>query len=209
MPVADPGRVDQADAPRRVLIVALEIGGVLAIGLPLVALTLPFLPPYGMPGVLLVVLTILGLSLWRSAKNLEGHARAGAELVVHVLAKESASGDTATFQVVQGLLPGLGTMVSIQVDPGSEADGKTLGDLNLRGRTGATVVALLRGSRRLVYPPASEHLLAGDHVALSGSHEAIDGAGALFRAGPPPEAGPAPPRSSRAPGPPDRGRDRG
>ena len=174
--------VDQGYAPRRALIATLRIGMVIAVGVPMTLLTLPFVPPFGVLGVIAAYLLILGVGFWRTAADLDKHSRAGAELVVHVLAKQAHSGETGTFEVVQQLLPGMGTIVPLEVQAGSEAAGATLGDLNLRGRTGATVVALSRNGQRQPLPTAATRLEAGDMVAVTGSGSAIGTAAALLRA---------------------------
>jgi monovalent cation:H+ antiporter-2, CPA2 family len=174
--------VDQGLAPRRTLVVTLQIGMVVALAMPIALLTLPFVPPFGVLGVIVVYLLVLGVGFWRTATDLDKHTRAGAELVVHVLAKQGHSGDTGTFEVVRGMLPGLGTIVPLEVARGSEAAGKTLGELNLRGRTGATVVALSRDGERTPLPTATTGLRAGDMLALTGSGSAIGLAAALLRA---------------------------
>ena len=174
--------VDQGLAPRQTLSVTLQIGLVIAVGVPLTLLTLPFVPPYGVLGVIAAYLIVLGVAFWRTATDLEKHSRAGAELVVHALGKQSHTGDTSTFEVVRGMLPGLGTIVPVEVMAGSEAAGKTLGQLNLRGRTGATVVALSRGEQRDPAPTAATRVEAGDLLALTGSGRAIGLAAALLLA---------------------------
>jgi CPA2 family monovalent cation:H+ antiporter-2 len=123
---------------------------------------------------------VLATAFWRTAAELDRHTRAGAELVVHVLGKQARSGDTGMFEVVRGMLPGLGTIVPVEVAAGSEAAGKTLGELNLRGRTGAIVVALSRGEQRDPAPNAATRVEAGDLVALTGSGTAIGLAAALL-----------------------------
>jgi CPA2 family monovalent cation:H+ antiporter-2 len=182
VPPVAPGKVDQGLAPRRLFVISTQIALVLAIGIPLVAVTLPFLPPFGAPGVVLALLLLLGFSFWRTARDLESHARAGAELVVHVLAKQAAAGDTGQFEVVRGMLPGLGDLAPLRVEPGSEVVGKTLGELNVRGRTGATVVAIARDGEGRAFPKASERLRAGDLIAVTGTHQAITEAEALVHA---------------------------
>jgi CPA2 family monovalent cation:H+ antiporter-2 len=174
--------VDQGHAPRRSLASTLQIGMVIAIGVPVILLTLPFVPPFGVLGVVAAYLLVLLVGFWRTATDLDKHTRAGAELVVHALAKQAHSGDTGTFEVVRELLPGMGTIVPLDVQAGSEAAGATLGDLNLRGRTGATVVALTRNGKREPLPTAATRLLPGDMVAHSGSGNAIGLAAALLRA---------------------------
>jgi CPA2 family monovalent cation:H+ antiporter-2 len=169
-------------APRRLLALTLQIAAVLLVGVPLVAMTQPFLPPFGAVVVLLGVLALLGTGFYRSARELQGHLQAGAELVASVLAKQSTAPQSGV-DMARRLLPGIGDFTAAKVGAGSEADGQTLASLNLRGRTGATVLALLRGDQRIPFPEAGERLDAGDLVALTGSHEAISAATVLLASG--------------------------
>jgi CPA2 family monovalent cation:H+ antiporter-2 len=182
VPSVAPGSVDQGRAPRRALVLALEVALAVATGLPLVAVSGPFLPPFGAPVLAIALALILLVAFWRTARDLDGHVRAGAELVVHVLARQGRTADAESFGVVRELLPGLGMVVPLRVQQGSQAAGRTLGELNLRGQTGATVVALSRGEDRRVFPEASERLATGDLIAVTGSQEAIDRVAVLMRA---------------------------
>ena len=179
VPVPPPGKVDNGRAPRRTLAGALQIGIVLVIGGPLVVVTQPFMPGLAGLALLAVVVALLGIAFWRSANDLLGHLRAGAELVVATLAKQSRA-EHLHFDVVRRMLPGLGDLEPVRVAAGSECAGQTLGEVNLRGRTGATVVALLRGDQRVVFPEAGERLSGGDLVALTGSHDAIRSAAEIL-----------------------------
>ncbi|MFN0178987.1 MAG: cation:proton antiporter [Gemmatimonadales bacterium] len=181
IPPVAAGKVDQGRAPRRVLLVTLEIAVTVAVGIPLVVVTLPFLPPYGAPGVIVAVLLLLGLAFWRTARDLDSHTRAGAELVAHVLGRRGAK-DPDGLAEVQGMLPGLGEFLPLTVEEASPVAGRTLGELNLRGQTGATVVAVVRGDQRVAYPDADLKLEAGDLVAVTGTHQAIVQAEALLLA---------------------------
>jgi CPA2 family monovalent cation:H+ antiporter-2 len=182
VPPVAPGMVDQGLAPRQLFVITVEIAVVIAVGIPLVVVTLPFLPPLGAPGVVAALLLLLGVSFWRTARNLDSHARAGAELVVHVLGKQATQGDTGQFAVVRGMLPGMGDLAPFVVEAGSRLDGTTLGELDVRGRTGATVVAMVRGRERFPFPKASTRVEAGDLIAVTGTHDAVSQAEALARA---------------------------
>ena len=169
-------RVDAAAAPRRTLVVTLQLAGVLLVGMPLLALTQPFLPP--LPGVLLflLVLAVLWLGFWRSATNLQGHVRAGAQVVLDALAAQArpaSSRPGRSFTDVYQLLPGLGHLAAVRLEAESPAVGKTLAQLKLRGRTGATVLAVTRSAGGVIVPTAKERLQTGDVLALAGTHEAI------------------------------------
>jgi len=178
LPPPGRGKVDNAFAPRRLMGLTMQIAVVLLVGAPLVAITQPFLPPFGGILVLAGVLALLGIGFYRSASELQGHLKAGAEVVVAALAKQSAA--DSSVDLARRLLPGLGDFTAAQVGEGSEADDRTLTELNLRGRTGATILGLLRGDRRIPFPDAGERLQAGDLVALTGSHDAIKAAQALL-----------------------------
>ena len=179
LPPPPKGKVDNALAPRRLLARTIQIVAVLLVGIPLVVVTLPLVPVFGGVLVLGGVLALLGVGFWRSARDLEGHFRAGAEVVVAALAKQSRS-DEPSVEVARQLLPGLGNFTALRVGEGAEADGRTLGELNLRGRTGATVVALLSDEERVVFPEAGVRLSGGNLVALTGSHNAIQAAAAIL-----------------------------
>jgi CPA2 family monovalent cation:H+ antiporter-2 len=179
-PAVERGKVDLGLAPRRTLLVTLEIFIVLLVGTPLVAVTQPFLPSYGGAAVLLVALVLFGAAFWQSARNLEGHVRATAGMVVHALARQSSGERPTALEEVRRLAPELGVLTPITVSAGSPAAGKTLAQLNVRGLTGATVVALCRGEDRIVFPKATETLQEGDRLALSGAEHAIEEATQLL-----------------------------
>lgn len=175
---------DTGGAPRRLLTVALEIVIVLAVGLPVVAVTQPFIPAWPTAIAMSLFLLILAVAFWRSAAELEGHVQAGAQVIVEALARQGADEDGDALHVVEDMLPGLGTLIPYRIGPGCPAVGKSLGELNIRGLTGASVVALVRDGERYVLPDARQGLLAGDVLALSGSHGAIASATRLLRGEP-------------------------
>ncbi|HYR98029.1 MAG TPA: cation:proton antiporter [Gemmatimonadales bacterium] len=180
LPTEKDRRVDFAAAPRRMLVVTFQLAGVLLVGLPLLALTQPFLPGPSGALVLALVMVMLGVAFWRSATNLQGHVRAGAEVVLEALAAQSRPRSTTTrtdtLEQVHQLLPGLGALAAVRLDPGSAVIGRTLAQVNLRGRTGATVLAITRADGGVLVPTAGERLRVGDVLAVAGTHEAIEAA---------------------------------
>jgi CPA2 family monovalent cation:H+ antiporter-2 len=179
------GKVDPADAPRRALVILVQLAVVLAVGIPMVAITQPFLPPHQGAFVLALLTLLLLVALWRNASNLQGHARAGAQIIASALAHQMASVDgtsdeTKLLEDVNAVLPGLGEPVAIRVVPQSIAVGKSLAQLNLRGATGATVLAIRRGTQQIPTPLGREVILAGDVVAVAGARDALAVARAIF-----------------------------
>jgi CPA2 family monovalent cation:H+ antiporter-2 len=168
--------VDLADAPRRALVVGLELAASMLALVPLLAVTAPFLPLYAGGGVLAVVMLGLGNLFWRRARNLHGHARAGAELVLELLDRQRRQDDDEPARsALPQLLPGLGPLAPIDIAPDSEAAGKTLAELNLRVRTGATVLAVKRADGSGVGMPAGhDRVDVGDVLTVSGTTEAVE-----------------------------------
>ena len=172
--------VDQGRAPRRTLTLALQVGALLGVGLLVVAVTQPFLPRLGAPLLIALVLLVLGVAFWRAAKDLLGHVSAGAEVAAHVLVTEHRRRESpeAALAQVEQLLPGIGSLSAVTVAQGSPAASRTLGELNLRGLTGATVVAICRGLEPLINPAGHERLEVGDVLAVTGTHDAVAAADA-------------------------------
>jgi CPA2 family monovalent cation:H+ antiporter-2 len=182
---AQKGKVDLADAPRRALVIVVQLAVVLAVGIPVVAITQPFLPPHQGAFVLTLLTLVLLVALWKNATNLQGHARAGAQIIASALANEmasteGASHETKLFEDVNAILPGLGEPVAIRVVPQSIAVGRSLAQLNLRGATGATVLAIKRGTQQIPTPLGREVIQSDDIVAVAGAHDAIAVARAIF-----------------------------
>jgi len=180
-----PGRLDMADAPRRALVATFEIAILLLVGVPLVVVTQPFMPAVSGMTLLAVGLALLAFTLWRSATNLQEHARAGAQAIVEVLARQARSGspDAAAqrdLDQMHRVLPGLGTPVPVRVPAGSGVVGRTLAELDLRGLTGATVLAIVRGDGGILVPTGHDTVLAGDLLAVAGTAEAVAAARTLL-----------------------------
>ena len=185
MPPAMIGRVDFAAAPRNALMVTLQIAIMLSIILPLLAITQPFVT--AAPGLLTlaVVALVLGVAFWRSAQSLHGHTRAGAEAIVAMLSEQMTT-DTQPDAVhtamakIDLVLPWLGAPVAIQLMPGSPAIDRSLASVDLRGRTGATVLAIVRTGEQVLVPRGRDMLRAGDVLAVAGSADAVAAARELI-----------------------------
>lgn len=192
------GRMDRAAAPRRALVVSFEIAIVFLVGLPVLAISQPFLPPFRGAVVLAVVLVLLGVLAWRSARNLQGHVSAGSEVLLaairHSLPPEQATQEHSVsgltmerpadpLMTATHLLPGMGTPRRFVMEAAHFASGKSLAELELRGRTGATVLAITRGETGIPAPSKAERLLPGDTLVLVGSRDALQAAVALLTTG--------------------------
>jgi CPA2 family monovalent cation:H+ antiporter-2 len=181
-PMAD-NSLDLAEAPRKALLVTLELTVFFVAGAPLVALTQPFLPP-GVPFAVVLVggLALLAIPFWKSTTNLQGHVRAGAQVILETLVRQSHSAQERSehTETLRQLLPGMGepTVVTIQGD--ADCVGRTLKELDIRGLTGATVLAIERRPDEVIFPTAHEPLREQDVLVLTGSHESVIAAKAIL-----------------------------
>jgi CPA2 family monovalent cation:H+ antiporter-2 len=179
IPAVAEGLVDLGLAPRRLLTVTFQLGIVFALGLPLLAVTQPFLPFGYSPFLLIAVLLALGLGFWKSAVNLQDHVHAGAQMVTDALSRHEKKSETF-YEQVNSFVPGLGTPTPVTLGSKSHAVGKTLLELNLRNRTGIGVIAIVRGKDRILMPPPREVLREGDTLILVGTHQGMEAAKKLL-----------------------------
>lgn len=185
LPATTSGRVDFAAAPRGALVVTLQIAIMLSIIVPLVAITQPFVT--AAPGVLILAIfaLMLGVAFWRSARSLHGHARAGAEAIVALLGRQMAidrqpAAVRKAMEHFDAMLPGLGAPEAVQVPSGSPVVDRSLASINLRGRTGATVLAIVRDGQEVLVPRGRDVVRTGDVLAVAGSAEAVAAARELI-----------------------------
>lgn len=181
LPGAGRRAVDFAAAPRRALVTMLQLGTLFMVGAPLIAITQPFLPRFPGFAVLLLLTIVLSVAFWKSALNLQGHAQAGAQVIVAALTPRIGTDDdpddlTRTMEHVAIMLPGLGEPVPVRIVANSPAADRSLAELNLRGMTGATVLAVTRNApdgSEVFVPSGRTVLRAGDVVALAGTNDAV------------------------------------
>jgi CPA2 family monovalent cation:H+ antiporter-2 len=173
LPAVAPGAVDLAAAARRALQLSLEALILGLVVLPVAAITQPLLPAWGTLAVVGALLATAGAALWRGTFDLDAHVRAGSQVVLEALARQSAAADGDTLHDVRRLLPGIGEPESLRVPDGSPIAGRSLAALDLRGSTGATVLAIARDGGGVALPGPDEVLRAGDVLAVAGTHEAI------------------------------------
>ncbi|MCE9545429.1 MAG: cation:proton antiporter [Planctomycetia bacterium] len=186
-PGGKPGAVDLAAAPRRLLVVTMQLAIVVFVGAPVLAITQPFLPPWEGAGVIFALLALLAYLFWRGATNFQGHTRAAAQAIAESLARQTSEGRQTNsldpLEKANDLLAGLGSPVSVLIGPNSPVIGKTLSEIRLRGTTGATVLAIQHAGSSVLVPSGQERLAAGDVLAVAGTSEAVEAAKSMLTGG--------------------------
>ena len=202
LPVLSSRRVDPAAAPRRALTAILHLAILLLAAVLVVVVTQPFLPALPVGVIVLVLAALMLVVVWVNARGLADHAQAGAEVIVMAIAQQLARSTggaqeiSQTMQRVGTLLPGLGEPVSFTLPGGARAAGRTLAELNLRGLSGATVLAITRpggDAAPRLSPRGRDRIEAGDVLALAGSGDAVQAAMVLLSQPGAPEDRPASP----------------
>ena len=190
LPQVDAGRLDLAEAPRTLMTITLQLGIVFVITLVVFAITQPLLPATFTALLLLAVVIGGGWMFRQRAANLQGHVRAGGEMILQALARQSEDtknpASNNTVRQLQESLPGLGKLHPVALDSSHISVGKTLSELNLHSLTGASVIAIIRQTEGIVVPSGSVMLKAGDTLALIGTEEAVQSAKEILISGEPP-----------------------
>lgn len=169
----DPGTGGTGRRGRHLLAGGLRVAVLLMVLLPVVAVLQPFAPR----GPLLAVgLAVFGgvvlLQLLRSRRldrDLDGGTEWLFRRVRDPWPEEGAQ---------EG--PPRGTLRALRIGPGCPSLGRRLADLDLTGRAGVSVVALMRTDGELVRRPLESELQEGDLLALTGAESALDEAEGLL-----------------------------
>ena len=62
----------------------------------------------------------------------------------------------------------------MQINNNNSHIGKTVGELNFRAITDATIIAIVRDGKTISNPTAKEKLAANDTLVITGTHKAVD-----------------------------------
>ncbi len=147
----------------------------LGTGVPMAAITRPFLGV--VPSLMLALLLLVAAWwVWRRLGEVDEELRSGGEDIVRWLRADARGPTPVSVPRIEGLR-------TVTLSAGSPAIGATLRDLDLRARTGASVVLLMRHHDRVVAPPPDEILRLDDVLGLVGEERAL--AVALAELGPP------------------------
>jgi CPA2 family monovalent cation:H+ antiporter-2 len=167
LPPAFPGQLDDNDTARRALTAGLQLAVLLAVALPALLVTEPFLPGFTALGLLLVLLVMAYSMIWRSTTELQGQVRAGAQVIVETIGNLGRR-ELPPVDEFAALLPSLGPVVRVAVPSGHGVVGATLAELGLYSVADLTVLSIVRGQRRYVLPHGNEIVCAGDELSIAG-----------------------------------------
>jgi len=181
---AESRRGSRSRSGRGILLAGLELALLAAVGLPLFALTQPFLALVPDAPILAAALGLAAVAAWFGARARDLRAHAGSEMLLEALSVTSSDRGGSAVRQARELFPDLRELVPFEIAPDHGAVGHDLAALDLRRRTGVAVVSIQRGADSLPLPNGAESVGEGDVLVLSGAPAAIEAACAVLRNGP-------------------------
>lgn len=156
---------------RTMLAQAIPFAGVIGLGLLILALSSTLLPPINQLIVLVLVIGLVTWMFWRSFVRLYSRAQFALRQVL------SQTPDTRELDEPAKILPAVfkeAQLRSVTLPEDSVAARRFVGELQLRSRTGASIIAIERGGVTSVNPGPDDELLAGDKVLLLGNEAQLE-----------------------------------
>jgi monovalent cation:H+ antiporter-2, CPA2 family len=163
---------ERAPAIRAFVAQAVPVAGTIMLGLYGLALSSALLPPWKVLVVLLAVVGLVAWLLWRSFVKVYSKAQVA---LLETLTQPPPSDSSQALAALPSLLHEAALQM-VGIGPASPAAGRLIRELQLRTRTGASIVGIERPGATLVNPGPDEELLAGDRLLLLGNQAQLEAA---------------------------------
>jgi monovalent cation:H+ antiporter-2, CPA2 family len=167
---------ERVPALRAIVAQGVPVVGTVLMGAYVLVLSSALLPPFNILLVLLGLVVLAAWLLWRSFIKVYAKAQSA-------LRETLAQPPPAAPEPLPEALPSLlrdANLQRVTLNPGSPAAGKLIRELQVRTRTGASIVGIERAGESIVNPNPDEELQSGDHLLLLGTRAQLEAAkGAL------------------------------
>ncbi len=124
-------------------------------------------------------LFIIGFFLWKYTAEFDVCIKSGSGELIELFEKRFLN--TSEKKEPSDRFVGLNKLTYVRVNEKSTISGKSLTEINLRAKTGATVVSIVREGAELILPTGSEILRIGDVMCLAGTDVATEQAMRLLK----------------------------
>ncbi len=161
---------------RAVIAQAIPLAGAVALALLVLALSSTLLPPTEVLLVLVLIVALVMWVWWRAFVKWYSKAQVA---LIETFERPPPARPESTTQFFR--LLSHAQLRVVLVGQGSPVAGKLIRELELRSRTGASVVGIERNGDNLVNPGPDEELRAGDKLLLLGSGDQLTQALELFQ----------------------------
>jgi monovalent cation:H+ antiporter-2, CPA2 family len=163
---------ERTAAIRALVAQVVPIAGTVALGLFVVVLSSALLPTFEVLIVLLAIVAYVTWRLWRSFVKVYSKAQVALQ---ETLAQPPPPRPGALPAALPALLREA-DLETVTLAAGSPAVGKLIRELELRSRTGASIVGIERNGKNLINPGPDEELQSGDQLLLLGTREQLNAA---------------------------------
>jgi CPA2 family monovalent cation:H+ antiporter-2 len=155
---------------KNIIATTVPLAGVIGLGLLIFALSAPLLPSGETLTVLLLILAGITFLLWRSFVKVYSKA----QIALHeTFAQTPLPKETEMPAPLQNLLKEA-KLQTFLITGSSPARGKLIRELELRTKTGASIVAIERNGKNLINPGPDADLQASDQVLVLGSEAHLE-----------------------------------
>ncbi len=161
---------------RAIVAQVVPIAGTVAFGLFILVLSSTLLPSLNVLMVLLCVVALTAWLLWRSFIRIYSKAQVALK---ETFAQPPAPHPHDAPAALKSMLREA-DLETVTIAEDSPAAGKLIHELELRTRTGASIVGIERSGGNIINPSADEELQAGDQVLLVGTRDQLESAKAVF-----------------------------
>jgi CPA2 family monovalent cation:H+ antiporter-2 len=163
---------ERTAAIRAVVAQVVPIAGTVALGLFVLVLSSALLPTFN---VLIVLLLVVGIISWLLRRSfIKVYAKAQLALQ-ETFAQPPAPRPPSAPAALTSLLREA-DLESVTVAADSPAVGKFIRELELRTRTGGSIVAIERNGANIINPGPDEEIQSGDQILLLGTRQQLDAA---------------------------------
>ena len=163
---------ERTAAIRALVAQVVPLTGTVALGLYILVLSSTLLPSFKVTLALILIVAFIAWLLWRSFIRVYSKAQIA-------LQETFAQPPAPRPQAAPAALPSLlreADLETVPIAPGAEAARKLIRELELRTRTGASIVGIERNGANIINPLPDEELQPGDQVLLLGTRAQLDAA---------------------------------
>lgn len=159
-------------AIRAVVAQVVPVAGMVVLGLVVLVLSSALLPTFNLMLVLLVIVGLITWLLWRSFIKVYAKAQTALqETFTQQPVPPAAQAPAALRSLLREA-----NLETVSLAADSPAAGKLIRELELRTRTGASIVGIERSGANIINPGPDEELQFGDQVLLLGRREQLEAA---------------------------------
>jgi CPA2 family monovalent cation:H+ antiporter-2 len=176
--VSEAAAGERTAAIRSVVAQVVPIAGTVALGLFVLVLSSALLPTFNVLVVLLVIVAFITWLLWRSFIKVYSKAQVALK---ETFAQQPAPRPAHAAAALPSLLREA-DLETVSIAADSPTAGRLIRELELRTRTGASIVGIERSGGNIINPGPDEELQSGDQVLLLGTRDQLNAARATFRA---------------------------